>query len=73
MDNKYISLVNNLQYSNTQIINELNTKNVELESRLYDFEKAYMLLKNENEQLKNNINSNCDLRVQQLEKTIVCN
>lgn len=73
MDNKYISLVNNLQYSNTQIINELNTKNVELESRLYDFEKAYMLLKNENEQLKNNINSNCDLQVQQLEKTIVCN
>jgi FtsZ-binding cell division protein ZapB len=71
MENKYISLVTNLQYTNVKIINELKSKNVELESRLSDFEKNNILLKKENEQLKNNINSSSDLQIEQLEKIIV--
>lgn len=71
MENKYVSLVRNLQYSNVKIINELNSKNVELESRLSDFEETNILLRNENEELKNNINSSYDLRIEQLEKNIV--
>ncbi|XP_025415989.1 shootin-1-like isoform X2 [Sipha flava] len=70
MENKYISLVTNLQYTNVKIINELKSKNVELESRLSDFEKNNILLKKENEQLKNNINSSSDLQIEQLEKII---
>lgn len=73
MDNKYTSLLEKCQSSNAKIINELGNKNTQLETRLNDLEKTNILLRNENEQLKEYINSTCDLRVQQLEKTIVCN
>ncbi|XP_025415880.1 kinetochore protein SLK19-like isoform X2 [Sipha flava] len=70
MDNKYISLVQKCQSSNAQIINELSDKNTQLETRLHDLEKTNILLRNENEQLKEYINLTCDLRVKHLEKTI---
>jgi FtsZ-binding cell division protein ZapB len=73
MDNKYISLVQKCQSSNAQIINELSDKNTQLETRLHDLEKTNILLRNENEQLKEYINLTCDLRVKHLEKTIVRN
>lgn len=72
MDYKYINLVQKCQSSSAQIINEFNNKNTQLETRLHDLEKTNILLRSENEQLKDYINSTCDLRVQQLEKTIVC-
>lgn len=72
MDNKYISLVQNLQSSNAQTVNELSNKIFELETKLCSSEKANMLLRNENELLKKDINTSCGLRVQQLENTIVC-
>lgn len=72
MDSKYISLVQKLQSSNAKIINELSDKNTQLETRLNGLEKTNVLLKNENEQLKEYINLTCDLRIKHLEKTIVC-
>jgi len=69
MDNKHISLVQNMQ---AQTINELSNKMFELETKLHSSEQANMLLRNENELLKDTINT-CGLRVQQLENTIVCN
>jgi len=69
MDNKHISLVQNMQ---AQTINELSNKIFELETKLNSSEQANMLLRNENKLLKDNINTS-SLRVQQLENSIVCN
>jgi len=71
MDNKYISLVQNLQSSNAQTINELSNKIFELETKLRSSEKANISLRNENELLKREINTGCGSRVQQLENTIL--
>jgi len=72
-NNKYISLVQNLQSSNAQAISELSNKIFELETKLHSSEKANMLLRNENKLLKGDINANCSSRVKELENTIVCN
>lgn len=72
MDNKYISLIHNLQTSNAQTINEFSIKIVELETKLDSSEKTNLLLRKENEQLRDNININCAFQIQELEKTIVC-
>lgn len=61
-----------MQSSTAQTINELSNKIFELETKLHDSEKINILLKNENEQLKSDINSSCGLHVQQLKNTIVC-
>lgn len=71
IDNKYIGLVQNLQSSNGQIINELNNKICELTTKLQDSEKTNILLKKENEQLKSDLNTNCGFQIQHLENTIV--
>lgn len=72
MDNKHINLIQNLQTSNAQRVNEFSNKIVELENKLLSSEKTNFLLRKENEQLRDDINTNCALRIQQLEKTIVC-
>lgn len=71
LDNKYIGLVQNLQSSNVQTVQELNIKLSELKTKLHDFEKCNLLLKMENEQLKDDINNNCGLQIQKLEQKIV--
>jgi len=71
MENKYIDLVQNMQSSNTQIINELNTFS-ELEAKLHRSEKLNILLRKENEALKYDVDINCSLQVQELKKKIVC-
>jgi len=72
MENKYIGLINNMQSSNTQIINELYNTVSESEAKLHRLEKLNMLLRKENEALKYDINTNCGLQVEELEKKIVC-
>lgn len=72
MDSKYISLIQNLQTSNAQTINEFSNKIVELETKLHSLEKTNFLLRKENEQLRDDINNDCAFRIQELEKTIVC-
>lgn len=72
MENKYIALVQNIQSSNTQTINELNNTFSKLEAKLHKSEKFNILLKKENEALKYDVDTNCGLLVQELEKKIVC-
>eukprot|EP00102_Acyrthosiphon_pisum_P008449 XP_003245099.1 PREDICTED: probable E3 ubiquitin-protein ligase bre1 [Acyrthosiphon pisum] len=70
MENKYIYLINNMQSSNTQTINELYNKMSESEAKLRKSEKLNILLRKENEALKYDIDTNCGLQVQELEKKI---
>ncbi|XP_022181318.1 uncharacterized protein PFB0765w-like isoform X3 [Myzus persicae] len=70
MENKYIALVQNIQSSNTQTINELNNTFSKLEAKLHKSEKFNILLKKENEALKYDVDTNCGLLVQELEKKI---
>ncbi|XP_015375394.1 PREDICTED: putative leucine-rich repeat-containing protein DDB_G0290503 [Diuraphis noxia] len=70
MENKYIDLVQNMQFSNTQTINELNNKFSEVEANLHTSEKLNILLRKENEALKYDIDTNCGFQVQELEKKI---
>ncbi|CAI6353611.1 unnamed protein product [Macrosiphum euphorbiae] len=70
MENKYIGLINNMQSSNTQTINELYNTVSESEAKLHRLEKLNMLLRKENEALKYDINTNCGLQVEELEKKI---
>jgi len=72
MENKYIDLVKNMQFSNTQTINELNNTFSELEAKLNTSEKLNILLRKKNEALKYDVDTNCGLQVQELKKTIVC-
>lgn len=72
MDDKYKSFIKNMQLCNTQKNNELQNKITELETKLRNSEKIIILLNKENEQLKDDLNTNCSLQLQQLEKTIVC-
>lgn len=71
---KYIGLLQNLQSSNTHIINELNTKVLELQTKLLDSKNTNNLLRKENEkcQLKD-ANTSYGLKIKQLEETIVSN
>jgi hypothetical protein len=71
MDNKYIGLVQNMQSSNAQTINEMSNNIFELETQLHKSEKLNILLRQENEVLKYDINTNCGLQVKELEKKIV--
>lgn len=71
--NEYISLFQNVQSSNAQTINEFSNTILELKTKLHSTQQKNMLLLKENEFLKNDINSNCKLRIQQLENKIVCN
>jgi len=73
MDHKYIGLVQNIQSSNAQTINDMSNKIFELETQLYESEKLNNLLRKENEVLKYDINTNCGLQVKELEKNIVSN
>ncbi|KAF0764562.1 putative leucine-rich repeat-containing protein [Aphis craccivora] len=70
MDHKYIDLVQNIQSSNAQTINDMSNKIFELETQLHESEKLNDLLRRENEVLKYNINTNCGLQVKELEKNI---
>ncbi|VVC34125.1 Hypothetical protein CINCED_3A005839 [Cinara cedri] len=70
IDNKYISLVQNVQSSNGQTFNELNNKIFELTTKLQDSEKMNILLKKENKQLKNDFNTNYGIQIQHLENKI---
>jgi len=72
MENKYIDLVQNIQSSNTQTINELNNTFSKLEAKLHRSEKLNILLRKENEALKYDVDTNCGLQIQELEKKIVC-
>lgn len=73
MNHKYIDLVQNIQSSNAQTINDMSNKIFELETQLHESEKLNDLLRRENEVLKYNINTNCGLQVKELEKNIVSN
>lgn len=72
MENKYIGLVQNMQSSNTQTINELYNTISESEAKLHGTEKLNILLRKENEALKYDVDTNCGLLVQELEDKIVC-
>lgn len=61
----------NVQFSNAQTINELSNHIFKLESILHSSEKTNMILKKENEQLKDDINNNYGLRMQQSKDKIV--
>lgn len=69
MENKYIGLLQNIQSSNVQTINDLNNNILELETKLLDIEKKKYILRKEREQLTDDIYYS--LRIQQLENTIV--
>jgi len=73
MDNKYICLVQNIQSSNAKTIENLSSKIFELETKVHELEKINIVLREENEVLEYDINTNCRLQVQELEKIIVCN
>uniref|UniRef100_A0A2S2NP52 Centrosomal protein n=1 Tax=Schizaphis graminum TaxID=13262 RepID=A0A2S2NP52_SCHGA len=68
LDKTYFGLIQNVQSSNAQLINELNNKVFEMETKLYESEKMNILLRKENEELK--YKNNSGLHVQELEKTI---
>ncbi|XP_060860293.1 uncharacterized protein LOC132937486 [Metopolophium dirhodum] len=70
IENKYIGLINNMQSSNMQTINELYNTISESEAKLHRSEKLNILLRKENEALKYDIDTNCGLLVQELEKKI---
>ncbi|KAL4104173.1 hypothetical protein QTP88_019484 [Uroleucon formosanum] len=70
MENKYIGLVQNMQSSNTQTINELYNTISESEAKLHGTEKLNILLRKENEALKYDVDTNCGLLVQELEDKI---
>jgi len=72
MENKYIGLVQNMQSSNMETINELNNRISESEAKLHRSEQHNILLRKENEALKYDVDTNCGLQVQELEKKIVC-
>jgi len=72
MENKYNGLVKNMLSSNTQTINELYNTISESEAKLHKSEKLNILLRKENEALKYDVDTNCGLQVQELEKKIVC-
>ncbi|XP_003247754.1 uncharacterized protein LOC100571528 isoform X1 [Acyrthosiphon pisum] len=67
MENKYNGLVKNMLSSNTQTINELYNTISESEAKLHRSEKLNILLRKENEALKYDVDTNCGLRVQELE------
>jgi len=71
MDNKYSGLMRNTHSSNAHTISELSNTILEMETKLHESEKKNILLRKENEELK--YKNNYGLRVQELEKTIVCN
>ncbi|XP_060848425.1 uncharacterized protein LOC132927855 [Rhopalosiphum padi] len=70
MENKYIGLVQNMQSSNAQTIKEMSNNIFEVETQLHGSEKLNILLRQENEVLKYDINTNCGLQVKELEKKI---
>lgn len=69
----YINLQQNLQSSNTHIINELNNKILELQTKLLDSKNTNDLLRKENDKYHLNDANTYGLKIQQLEEIIVCN
>jgi len=72
MENKFNGLVKNMLSSNAQTINELYNTISESEAKLHRSENINILLRKENEELKYDVDTNCGLHVQELEKKIVC-
>ncbi|CAI6360696.1 unnamed protein product [Macrosiphum euphorbiae] len=70
MENKFNGLVKNMLSSNVQTINELYNTISESEAKLHRSENINILLRKENEELKYDVDTNCGLQVQELEKKI---
>lgn len=51
-ENRYINLMQDLQSTHTQTVNEFSNRIFELETKLHNLEKQNMSLRNENELLK---------------------